>query len=124
MFLCMALSIRVPFHLGCGSSQDDRKVVALTLAPNEEQLLAALDDGGLWALDLTRLNSLAVCHLSACRTLSRGAGMVQLCWTPASKHLCAGCAYFPFGVQCSRLCRGTTWPSSRNGLQSSRAVSA
>ena len=38
-------------------------MVALTLAPNEEQLLAALDDGGLWALDLTRLNSLPVCHL-------------------------------------------------------------
>ena len=35
-------------------------MVALTLAPNEEQLLAALDDGGLWALDLTRLNNLPV----------------------------------------------------------------
>ena len=40
--------------------QDERKVVALTLAPNEEQLLAALDDGGLWGLDLTRLSSLPV----------------------------------------------------------------
>ena len=46
----------------CGRShlQDERKVVALTLAPNEEQLLAMLDDGGLWGLDLTRLNSMPV----------------------------------------------------------------
>ena len=35
-------------------------MVALTLALNEEQLLAALDDGGLWGLDLTHLNSLPV----------------------------------------------------------------
>jgi hypothetical protein len=40
--------------------QDDHKVVALTLAPNEEQLLAAMDDGSLWGLDLTRLNNLPV----------------------------------------------------------------
>ena len=40
--------------------QEDHKVVALTLAPNEEQLLAAMDDGSLWGLDLTRLNNLPV----------------------------------------------------------------
>ena len=35
-------------------------MVGLTLAPNEEQLLVAMDDGSLWALDLTRLNNLPV----------------------------------------------------------------
>ena len=39
-------------------------MVALTLAPSEEQLLAALDDGGLWGLDLSRLNSLPVLFMS------------------------------------------------------------
>ena len=35
-------------------------MVGLTLAPNEEQLLAALEDGSLWGLDLTRLSNLPV----------------------------------------------------------------
>jgi len=59
------LVLRCHSSFSSRGAQDDRKVVALTLAPNEEQLLAALDDGGLWALDLTRLNSLPVSLLMA-----------------------------------------------------------